>query len=220
MQPVCGPCSNNARQCGGLGYSKRLIVKDETGKFINKFSKIRPRGTSSGKTSSKETPSRGDATIGDATTTAQRADCFNNTQRGSSSISDSGDLPLLSPYSNDRLSTTYQQDQLAIFCCRKTLTLRTFTWLMSETKWASMIHDTMSKSRALASAVRANAANYLGKSAGAPDTPIQALTEYAAALKYLQKDLYDPIKQRSNETLFTVLLLGIFDVRIRGKRHC
>ena len=202
-----------------MGYFKRLIVKDETDKFINKFSRSRSGGTSPVKTSSKETPSRGDATT---TASAQTANYFNNTQSVSPSISDSGDsdLPLLSPYSNDRLSTTYERDQLAIFCCRKTLTLRTFTWVMSETKWASMIHETMSKSRALVSAVRANAANYLGKSAGAPATPIQALTEYAAALKYLQKDLYDPVKQRSNETLFTVLLLGIFDVRIPGKRSC
>src|SRR5436305_5203340 len=73
VQPVCGPCSSNARQCGGVGYFKRLIVKDETDKFINKFSRSRSGGTSPVKTSSKETPSRGDATT---TASAQTANYF------------------------------------------------------------------------------------------------------------------------------------------------
>ena len=70
----------------------------------------------------------------------------------------------------------------------------------------------MQISEALACAVRANAANYLAKAAGSQTTPHQALTQYGSALRFLQRDLYDSVKQTSNETLMTVLLLGIFDV--------
>ena len=84
---------------------------------------------------------------------------------------------------------------------------------MSETKWSEMIPKTMDKSEALTSAMRANAVNYLAREAGAVTTPYEALKQYESALHFLQMDLYHPVKQRSNETLFTVLLLGLFDVR-------
>ena len=85
---------------------------------------------------------------------------------------------------------------------------------MSETKWSEMIPKTMDKSEALTSAMRANAVNYLAREAGAVTTPNEALKQYESALRFLQMDLYHPVKQRSNETLFTVLLLGLFDVRL------
>ena len=72
----------------------------------------------------------------------------------------------------------------------------------------------MQTSEALTCVVRANAANYLAKAAGAQTMPHQALKEYGSALKFLQRDLYNSTKQTSNETLMTVLLLGIFDVQI------
>jgi Fungal specific transcription factor domain len=83
---------------------------------------------------------------------------------------------------------------------------------MSDAKWFEMILKAMESSEALTCAVHANAVNYMAKAAGAATTPHQAYTEYAYALKFLQRDLYHPVKQTSNETLFAVLLLGIFDV--------
>jgi hypothetical protein len=220
VQPVCGPCRTHARQCGGVGYSKRLIVKDETEKFINlnTFSSRKSKSHSSA-TAIMKSPSQARSPPGPPTIIPVGENHINDLDPRTLSSSSVGSIhpPLFHVHSNGRLSESYEQLQLAIFCCRQTLTLRTFTWVMSEIKWTSMIHDTMSKSRALTSAVRANAANHLAKCAGALDTPIQALTEYAAALKYLQRDLYDPVKQRSNETLFTVLLLGIFDVLLPGE---
>jgi Fungal specific transcription factor domain len=83
---------------------------------------------------------------------------------------------------------------------------------MSDAKWIDTIAGAMQVSKALTCAVRANATNYLAKAAGATTTPHQAYEEYSSALRHLQRDLYHPVKQKSNETLFTVLLLGIFDV--------
>jgi hypothetical protein len=84
---------------------------------------------------------------------------------------------------------------------------------MSDAKWIDTISGAMQASEALTCAVRANAVNYLARAAGAKTTPYQAYTEYSSALCYLQRDLYHPVKQKSPETLFTVLLLGIFDVQ-------
>src|SRR5438045_7725344 len=88
---------------------------------------------------------------------------------------------------------------IAVFCCRQTVTLRTMTWVMSKAQWLDEIPKAMQISEALACVVRANAVNY---TAGATETPHQAFTEYASALKFLQRDLYDSI---SYETLFAVL---------------
>lgn len=85
---------------------------------------------------------------------------------------------------------------------------------MSNAKWVETLPNAMQRSKALTCTVRANAANYLAKAAGAQTTPHQALREYGSALEFLQRDLYNPAKQTSNETLITVLLLGIFDVQI------
>ena len=87
---------------------------------------------------------------------------------------------------------------------------------MSDAKWVDTISGAMQASEALTCAVHANAANYLARAAGAKTTPYQAYTEYSSALSYLQRDLYHPVKQKSHETLFTVLLLGIFDVLAPG----
>jgi hypothetical protein len=105
-----------------------------------------------------------------------------------------------------------EQFQLAILCCRKTVGLRTLTWVVSDAQWLETLPTAMQISEALACAVRANAANYLARAAGAQTTPHQALTEYGSALRFLQRDLYNSAKQTSTETLMTVLLLGIFDV--------
>ena len=85
---------------------------------------------------------------------------------------------------------------------------------MTNATWLEALPDAMQISEALTCAVRANAANYLAKAAGAQTTPHQALREYGSALKFLQRDLYNSAKQTSDETLITVLLLGIFDVQI------
>ena len=75
-----------------------------------------------------------------------------------------------------------------------------------------MLPTSMQASKALSSAVRAVAVNYLARVQGAQTTPHQALTQYGNALTFLQRDLYDSAKQTKDETLVTVLLLGIFDV--------
>jgi hypothetical protein len=139
-----------------------------------------------------------------------------NTQTPSSTgatIADSDEeIIKWNPVANQRLSNETEQLSLAVFCCQKTVTLRTLAWVMSDAKWVDTISGAMQVSKALTYAVRANAANYLAKAAGATVTPNQAFEEYGSALQCLQKDLYHPVKQKSNETLFTVLLLGIFDV--------
>jgi Fungal specific transcription factor domain len=113
---------------------------------------------------------------------------------------------------NQRIYNQLEQLHLSVFCCRQAATLRTFTRVMSDAKWLEMIPKAMESSEAVTYAVRANAANYMAKAAGAIKIPYQACTEYASALKFLQRDLYHPVKQTNDETLFAVLLLGVFDV--------
>jgi Fungal specific transcription factor domain len=83
---------------------------------------------------------------------------------------------------------------------------------MSDDKWIDILPEMMGRSEALTSAIHANASTYLARVSGAKTTPRQALTHYAYALKELQKDLYDPLRQTSDETLFAIILLGVFDV--------
>ena|SRR5579859_641397 len=196
VQPVCGPCSKNGRQCGGPGYTRRLIIRDETEKWINKFSNGQLKCRTIGVPEIEQVSN--DITVEKGLRSVQNSDTQTAT--------------LFCPISNIRLYNAHEQLGLLVFCCKKTLTLRTFTWVMSETKWSEMIPKTMEKSQALTCTLRANAANHLAKEAGAVATPHQALTQYASALSFLQRDLYHPVKQRSDETLFTVLLLGLFDV--------
>ena len=85
---------------------------------------------------------------------------------------------------------------------------------MSDEKWIELLPEMMARSEALTSVIHANAATYLAKASGATNTPRQAFTHYAYALKGLQKDLYDPARQTSDETLFAIILMGIFDVYI------
>jgi len=115
---------------------------------------------------------------------------------------------------NSRISPVYEQNQVALFCCRETVNLRTMSWIMADEKWIELLPEMMARSEALTSIIHANAATYLAKSTGAPATPRQALTHYAYALRELQRDLYDPTRQTSDETLFAIILLGIFDVRL------
>lgn len=86
---------------------------------------------------------------------------------------------------------------------------------MSDEKWINLLPEMMGRSDALTSVVYANASTYLAKRAGATATPQEALTHYAYSLKELQRDLYDPGRQTSDETLFAIILLGVFDVRSR-----
>jgi hypothetical protein len=89
---------------------------------------------------------------------------------------------------------------------------------MSDEKWIGILPEMMDRSEALTSVIHANAANYLARARGANSTPRQALTHYSYALKELQRDLYNPIRQTSDETLFAIILLGVFDVRSRFAR--
>ena len=110
------------------------------------------------------------------------------------------------------MTPSYEQNQVALFCCRETVNLRTLSWIMSDNKWVAVLPEMVCRSKALTSAMNVNAATYIAKLSGATTTPRQALTHYASALKELQRDLYDPVRQASDETLFAIILLGVFDV--------
>jgi len=117
------------------------------------------------------------------------------------------------PGSEIRISPAYEQNQVALFCCRETVNLKTLSWIMSDEKWINLLPDMMGRSDALTSVIYANAATYLAKRAGATVTPRQALAHYSYSLQGLQRDLYNPDRQTSDETLFAIILLGVFDVR-------
>jgi hypothetical protein len=116
------------------------------------------------------------------------------------------------PGSEIQISPVYEQNQVALFCCRETINVRTLSWIMSDEKWINLLPEMMGRSDALTAVIYANAVTYLAKRAGATVTPRQALAHYAYSLHELQRDLYDPDRQTSDETLFTIILLGVFDV--------
>ena len=117
------------------------------------------------------------------------------------------------PGSEIQISPSFERNQVALYCCRETVNIRTLSWIMSDEKWINLLPDMMGRSDALTSVIYANAVTYLGKQAGATVTPRQALTHYAYSLHELQRDLYSPDRQTSDETLFAIVLLGVFDVR-------
>jgi hypothetical protein len=112
------------------------------------------------------------------------------------------------------MSPVFERNQVALFCCRETVNFKTLSWIMSDEKWIGILPEMMDRSDALTSVIHANAANYLARVRGANSTPRQALTHYSYALKELQRDLYNPVRQTSDETLFAIILLGVFDVRL------
>lgn len=116
------------------------------------------------------------------------------------------------PIRSITMAPAYEQDQVALFCCRETVSLQTLSWVMSDDEWIEVLPQMMQRSESLKAVVHANAANYIAKAAGAKTTPRQALTHYSYALKELQTDLYDPVRQKSDETLFAIIILAIFDV--------
>jgi hypothetical protein len=204
----------NHRQCMGFGQSRRLIIKDETDNIVSRFSNKQSTETST-RTSSPNTSQFIDG-ISLITSILTPAPDPTESTTAVERISPSAKYGGRTQWyigANQRLYNQLEHLHLAVLCCRQTVTLRTLTWVMSDAKWLEMIPKAMQLSEALTCAVRANAANYMAKAAGAITTPYQAYTEYASALKFLQRDLYHPVKQTSNETLFAVLLLGIFDVR-------
>jgi hypothetical protein len=193
-----------------------LIIKDETEDITNRFSKT----SSSKKTSTTTSPSAASQLCDDNEQTAtletseRNATTVDKAKEFSSLVARRTNRTQWCVTENQRLYNDLEQLQLAVFCCRQTVGLRTLTWIVTNAKWLETLPNAMQISQALTCVVRANAAHYLAKAAGAQTMPHQALKEYGSALTFLQRDLYNPAKQTSNETLMTVLLLGIFDVQI------
>jgi hypothetical protein len=220
VRPVCGRCLKSNRQCLGFEEPNRLILKDETETVIKRFSK-KPR------TASKEA---GTSPESETDTTMACGDAHSPKSTMTSPIWGSGmDLepirqPNEVPYGAVGTSTewfpirtvdmipAYEQNQVALYCCRETVSLRTLSWIMSDDKWIELLPQMMERSDTLKAIIHANAAVYLAKVSGATSTPRQALAHYAYALRDLQLDLYDPVRQRTDETLFAIILLAIFDV--------
>lgn len=197
VQPICGRCKKDDKQCTGAGYQGgRLIIKDETQQTIKKL-----RGT-------KEVVS--DNSQGN---TSMENEFATNTMNQVTRFQ-KGDIQDEKWYTiaNQGLYSAVEQTQFALFCCRETLTLKSLGPVMSEWSWLDGIAVSMQQSQALGCAIRANAANWLAKRSGATTVPARALAEYTSSLKWLQHDLYDPHRQKSAETLFAVVLLGLFDI--------
>lgn len=211
VRPVCGRCHKGNRQCLGFDEPARLILKDETQTTIKRFEqRIRKPSTKdacdlpSTRSASPTAAQADDAVlIGDGNSNSRNVNTWNfdDTSEWFPSITN----PV-------RITPIYERDQIALHCCRETISLRTLSWVMSDEKWIQLLPEMMSRSESLASIIHANAATYLAKARGARDTPQQALAHYQRALRGIQKDLYDPIRQKSDETLFAIILLGVFDV--------
>lgn len=199
------------RQCVGFGSSNRLILKDETQTVIKRF---RKRG---GESSTEELCPSSSSNVDSPPSSAEceKPVSVNNEVsdcRQLISYPDVNDPLEWFPGNKIRMTPVYEKNQVALYCCRETVNLRTLSWIMSDEKWVDLLPEMMGRSDALTSVIHANAATYLAKMAGARSTPRQALTHYAKALKELQQDLYNPILQTSDETLFAIILLGVFDV--------
>jgi Fungal Zn(2)-Cys(6) binuclear cluster domain/Fungal specific transcription factor domain len=218
VRPVCDRCEKSNRQCTGPGFSDevRLILKDETQTVIKRF-KRKSRESSEGEGTRAERSSSGSE--GSAPPEGDAPSLVNNI-----TLSECNDdcpaewYPLIPKV---QVSPVYERDQVALFCCKKTVNFKTLSWIMSDDKWIGILPDMMGRSEALASVIHANAVNYLARATGANSTPGQALTYYISSLKELQRDLYNPVRQTSDETLFAIILLGVFDVdSFFGRAEC
>lgn len=220
VRPVCGRCLKGHRQCIGFGASNRLIMKDETEAVMQRFGKklepslerLPPSGSASSSQSPSSTPdynasrssmSDASSSVGNDNYTPRYQD-FNDPQ-------EFDDQQVLHVPRN-QMAPVYEQNQVALYCCRETVNLRTLSWIMADEKWVGLLPEMMARSNALTSVIYANAATYLAKMSGAKSTPRTALNHYITALGTLQEDLYDPVRQTSDETLFSIILLGVFDV--------
>ena len=191
----------------GFGSPNRLILKDETQTVIKRF-----RKRSDGSSSEELCASSSSNVDSPPPSTESERDQLSLDCRQVVPYTDVNDPLEWFPGNKIRMTPVYEQNQVALYCCRETVNLRTLSWIMSDEKWVDLLPEMMGRSDALTSVIYANAATYLAKMAGAISTPRQALTHYAKALKELQRDLYNPVRQTSDETLFAIILLGVFDV--------
>ena len=195
------------RQCLGFGSSYRLILKDESQTVVKRF------GKPSDGSSAEELCGSSSSNVKFPPSTDREKPVFvNNEVSNRSQAIPYPDVNDLFPGNKIRMTPVYEKNQTALFCCRETVTLRHLSWLMSDDKWVDLLPEMMGRSDALTFAIYANAESHIAKMAGATLTPRQALTYHLKALKELQRDLYDPIRQTSDETLFSIILLGVFDV--------
>jgi len=211
VRPVCGRCDKSNRQCLGFEEPNRLILKDETETVIKRLTKQRRRSSGD---SSEGSPTSLDSIT--STTSPSSVEIGAPAHRHPNLKSDPtlDDLHRAEwfPIRTIQMVPAYEQNQIALHCCRETVSFRTLSWIMSDDKWIELLPKMMERSESLKAVIHANASNYLAKAAGATSTPRQALTHYAFALQELQRDLYDPVRQRSDETLFAIILLAVFDV--------
>lgn len=214
IKPVCGTCNKTDRQCLGFDKPARLILKDETQTTKDRVEKkarrqrrIKDSCDDTAPSTRSGSPAAAQANIaplvvsGSSTTRHVNSWSFDDSSEWFPSITNTV-----------RMTPFHERDQVALHCCRETISLRTLSWVMSDEKWIQLLPYMMSRSESLASVIRANAATSLAKAQGAINTPDQALTHYVDALREVQQDLYDPVRQKSDETLFAIILLGVFDV--------
>ena len=187
-------------------------MKNETAKVIQLYEKKNARKVKKKKSRLEELP-RDTSTSENGNDSLDSEEVHNT--RGlpvlEEEIEDDGTSEWL-PISRSQVIEIHERNQIALHCCRETVNLRTLSWIMSDNKWTELLPEMMSRSDSLTSVIYANAANHVAKLRGAKSTPPQALTHYAFALKELQRDICHPVKQKSDETLFAVILLGLFEV--------
>jgi len=213
VRPVCARCLKSNRQCLGFEEPNRLILKDETDTVIKRFRKRSKKSNSEDVTGTDYLESSNSTTSNAAELeNLDTNDCPETNRTNGIQYADKDDSTEWYAVAKLRMTPHYERNQVALFCCRETINLRTLSWVMSDDKWIELLPEMMDRSETLTSVIHANAANYVAKLAGARASRRQALTHYSYALGQLQRDLYDPIRQRSDETLFAIILLGLFDV--------
>jgi Fungal Zn(2)-Cys(6) binuclear cluster domain/Fungal specific transcription factor domain len=211
-RPVCGQCEKSHRQCIGFDQPNRLILTDETARITSQYQRTtRRRGTES-------TTPRERLIVPETSAADDMSELMVPTGGIASppAVKDiitpyDGSTEWL-PVSKSRMMPLYERGQVALYCCRETVTSRTLNWIMADEKWVGVLPDMMARSQALTSVIYANAANYFARVNGSQSPPDEVWAHYARGLKQLQKDLDHPLRQRSDETLLSIILLGVFEV--------
>jgi len=160
-----------------------LILRDETLTFIKHFRKRRDGS------SAEELCASSLSNIESPSIESEKSASVNNEVSNCRQLIPYPDIndPLeWFPGNKIQMISGYEKNQIALFCCRETVNLRTLSWIMSDEKWVDLLPEMIGRSDALTSVIHANAATYPSKMAGAISTPRQALTNYAKALKELQ----------------------------------
>ena len=103
-------------------------------------------------------------------------------------------------------------NQISLHLCLELMNQRKLSWILSDKNLIEVLSDLMGRSEALTYAIYAHATTHYAKLCEATEPHRLSVGYYGRAIAKLQNYFYDPVHQKSEETLMTIILLGLFEV--------